>query len=395
MLIGVTKETFPQERRVAIIPATVAALSKKGFSFLVEPGAGAEAGFLDGEYKERGATIASSRDEVFQKADILAAVRTVGANRENGGSDLAHYREGQYLIGTMEPLTAHDEVKKLAETRISAFALELVPRITRAQSMDVLSSMATIAGYKAVLIAADNLPRMFPMMMTAAGTIKPAKVLIVGVGVAGLQAIATSKRLGAVVSAYDIRPAVKEQVESLGARFVDLGLDTGEAEDKGGYAKEMGEEFYRKQREAMGKVIADHDVVITTAAVPGKKAPILVTREMVEGMHPASVIVDLAAEQGGNCEATKPGEAVVVNDVKVIGPLNVPATIPLHASQMFSHNIANFILNAFKGDEKKLDAEDEIVKESLVTRGGEVVQPRVREALGLSAPKAEEAPKEG
>jgi NAD(P) transhydrogenase subunit alpha len=260
--------------------------------------------------------------------------------------------------------------------------------------MDVLSSMATVAGYKAVLFAADVLPKMFPMLMTAAGTLAPARVFVVGVGVAGLQAIATARRLGAVVNAYDVRPAVKEQVESLGAKFVELPLEASEAEDKGGYAKAMGEEFYKKQRELMRKVLAETDVVITTAAVPGKKAPVLVTGEMVKGMPPHSVVVDLAAERGGNCELTRPGETVVEHGVTVLGPVNVPSTAPYHASQMYAKNVSTFILHLVKDGKLQLDMEDEITRDTMTTRGGEVVNPRVREALGL-APVASTQKKEG
>jgi NAD(P) transhydrogenase subunit alpha len=260
-----------------------------------------------------------------------------------------------------------------------------MPRITRAQSMDVLSSMATIAGYKAVLIAANTLPKMFPMMMTAAGTVAPARVFVVGAGVAGLQAIASAKKLGAIVQAYDVRPAVKEQVESLGGKFVELELETTTAEDAGGYAKELGEDFYRKQREMMNKVIAESDVVITTAAIPGKKAPILVTTEMVKGMHSGSVIVDLAAERGGNCELTKAGETVDFNGVKIIGPVNIPATVPYHASQMYAKNITTFLLHLIKEGKLTIDTEDEITAGTLITQGGKIVHPRVLEAMGASS----------
>jgi NAD(P) transhydrogenase subunit alpha len=259
--------------------------------------------------------------------------------------------------------------------------MELMPRITRAQSMDALSSMATIAGYKAVLMAADGLPRMFPMLMTAAGTVSPARLLVIGAGVAGLQAIATARRLGAVVSGYDIRAAVKEQIESLGARFVVLAIESTDAQDKGGYAKAMGEDFYRKQRELLGDVLAEQQVVITTAAVPGKKAPILITREMAERMAPGSVIVDIAAERGGNCELTRPGETVVHNGISILGPVNLPSTIPYHASQMYAKNIATFLKYLIKDGKLVLDREDEIVRETLVTHGGEIVHPRVQEMV--------------
>lgn len=382
--VGVPKETYPGERRVALVPALVPQLKGAGVeAVLVERGAGAEAGFPDPAYAEQGARVVESRQEVFEGADVVLQVRTPGANPERGREDLELLRPGQVVIGFMEPLTALDAVKALAERRVTAFALELMPRITRAQSMDALSSQATVAGYKAVLLAAEALPKMFPMMMTAAGTITPAHVFVVGAGVAGLQAIATARKLGAVVQAYDIRPETKEQVESLGAKFVELGLETEEARAEGGYAREMGEEFYRKQREMMRRVVAESDVVITTAAVPGKRAPVLITEEMVKGMAPGSVIVDVAAERGGNCELTKPGETVTVHGVTIIGAVNLPATVPYHASQMYARNVTTFLLAMLKDGELKLDLDDPIVRDTLVTRDGEVVHPRVRERLGL------------
>jgi len=382
MIVGIPKETFPGENRVAIVPATVPSLQKSGFIVHVESGAGLNAGFPDKLYEDQGAVI-SDRAEVFAKANVLLQIRTVGTNPETDSNDIGALKEGQIVIGLIDALTNVDAVKSLAASKVKSFALELVPRITRAQAMDVLSSQANLAGYKAVLIAANSMPRIFPMMMTAAGTITPARVLVIGAGVAGLQAIATANRLGSIVSAYDIRPAVKEQVQSLGAKFVELELETGEAEDKGGYAKAMDEEFYKKQRELMAKVVAENDAVISTAAIPGKKAPILITQEMVEGMKPGSVIVDLAAESGGNCEATKAGETVDVGGVKVIGPVNVPSSVPYHASQMYAKNIANLLLLMVKEEELKIDLEDEILKESLVTDGGNVVNDRVKESLSL------------
>jgi NAD(P) transhydrogenase subunit alpha len=321
---------------------------------------------------------------VFQTADVILQVRGYGANPDRGGEDIPLMRSGQALVAAFEPLTAADQVKAVADRGVTLFALELVPRITRAQSMDILSSMATIAGYKAVLLAAGHLPKMFPMMMTAAGTVKPAKVFIIGAGVAGLQAIASAKRMGAQVEAYDLRPAVKEQVESLGGKFVEMELETGESEDKGGYAKEMGEDFYRRQRELMTRVVAEQDVVITTAAVPGKKAPILITEEMVRGMMPGSVIVDLAAERGGNCELTRAGEIIEAHGVTIIGPVNIPATVPYHASQMFGKNVTTFLLNMVKEGKLELDTGDEVVEESMVARNGEITNPRVREAFGMA-----------
>lgn len=383
MIAGIPKETFPGENRVALIPAGIQALQKAGLEVLIESGAGYAAGFPDDEYQEKGAKIAKDRAEVFSKADIILQVRGLGANPDKGKEDMKNMKPGQINIAFLEPLSAKEEVQALAKSKVTSFAMEMVPRITRAQSMDALSSMANLAGYKAVLIAADHLPKIFPMMMTAAGTIVAAKVFIVGVGVAGLQAIATAKRLGAVVHAYDIRPAVKEQVQSLGAKFVELELGTEEAEDKGGYAKEMDEEFYRKQREMMKKVVAESDVVITTAAVPGKKAPILVTEEMVKGMHPGSVLVDMGAERGGNCDITEPGKTITKHGVTIIGPVNLATEIPYHASQTYSKNITNFVALMVKEGKIELNMEDEIISESIVTREGEVANPRVKEALGL------------
>ncbi|MHC4696370.1 MAG: Re/Si-specific NAD(P)(+) transhydrogenase subunit alpha [Planctomycetota bacterium] len=384
MRIGVPKETFPGERRVALIPDALVALVKAGHEVLVQAGAGDEAGLTDSAYTHKGATVVEERSELFRSADIVLQVRGLGANPESGRGDLDLMQPGQTTVAMCDPLSSPQAVKELAARNVTAFGMELMPRITRAQSMDVLSSQSTIAGYKAVLMAANSMPRMFPMFMTAAGTISPAHALIVGAGVAGLQAIATARRLGAVVHAYDVRPAVKEQVESLGAKFVELELETASAEDKGGYAKEMGDEFLRKQRELMTKVVADSHVVITTAAIPGKTAPVIVTAEMVRGMMPASVIVDLAAERGGNCELTQPGETIVEHGVTIMGPLNVPATVPLHASQMYARNLVTF-LKELTNDEGKLaiDLENEVIRDTLLTRGGEVVNERVRELLGL------------
>jgi NAD(P) transhydrogenase subunit alpha len=385
MTVGIVSEAAPGERRVAMVPGAIAVFNKTGTEFLMEAGAGLRAGFPDSEYADKGVRIANNRGEVFQSAEVVVQVRSPGANPETGAADVALLRPGQTLIGFGEPLTALDAARSLAERGASFLAMELMPRITRAQSMDALSSMATIAGYKAALIAAEALPRMFPMLMTAAGTIAPARVLVIGAGVAGLQAIATAKRLGAVVSGYDIRAAVKEQVESLGARFVVLEIEAGGAEDKGGYAKAMGEEFYHRQRELMAGVLAGQNVVITTAAVPGKKAPILITREMVDRMAPGSVIVDIAAERGGNCELTRPGEVVEAGGVCILGPLNLPSTVPYHASQMYAKNIATFLKYLIKDGQLNLNRDDEIVRETLVTHAGEIVHPRVREAMGLTA----------
>jgi NAD(P) transhydrogenase subunit alpha len=341
-------------------------------------------GWPDAAWTAKGAKL-GSRAEVLRAADIVVQVRGLGANREAGRADLAAFRRGQVVIATLDPLGAADAARELAASGVTGFALELVPRITRAQSMDVLSSMATIAGYKAVLLAASHHVRMFPMLMTAAGTLTPARVLVIGAGVAGLQAIATSRKLGAVVEAYDVRPAVKEQIQSLGAKFVELPMDTQGSEGAGGYAKAQDEEFYRKQRELMARVVAQSDAVICTAAIPGKKSPVLVTADMVRAMAPGSVIVDLAAERGGNCELTRADQTVVEHGVTILGPTNLPATVPFHASQMFAKNIATFLLHLVQEGAVRLDLEDEITRETLLVRDGEVVHARVREILGLPA----------
>ncbi len=385
MIAGVPRESFSGERRVALVPAHLAQLRKKGFEILIEAGAGEPAGYSDQAYRDAGAEIVATRTELFQRADLILQVRAGGANPEAGVTDLALMRQGQIVIGMQDPLSEPRAVEELAGRGVTAFALELMPRTTRAQSMDVLSSMATVAGYKAVLMAADALPRMFPMLMTAAGTLAAARVLVIGAGVAGLQAIATARRLGAVVRAYDVRPAVKEQIESLGAQFVEMPLETGDSETKGGYAKVMDEDFYRRQRELMSKELAACDVVITTAAIPGKKAPILITGQMVELMTPGSVIVDLAAERGGNCELTRPGETVEHKEIKILGPLNLASAIPYHASQMYSRNMANFLLHIIAEGKLKVDPADPIPTETQVASAGQVTNKLVLEALGRPA----------
>jgi len=385
MNVGVPRETFPQERRVALIPDACALLIKAGHAVAVECGAGESAGLTDDAYRAKGATVVADRGDIFASSDIIVQVRGLGANATAGRADLDRMRPDQLIISMCDPLGAAESVRELAERKVAAFALELMPRITRAQSMDVLSSMATVAGYKAVLMAAGASPRMFPMFMTAAGTITPAHVFIIGAGVAGLQAISTARRLGAVVSGYDVRPAVKEQVESVGAKFVEMELETAGAEDKGGYAKEMSEEFLRKQREMMARVVAENHVVITTAAIPGKKSPVLITAEMVRGMMPGSVIVDLAAERGGNCELTQADETVVEHGVTIFGPTNLPSTIPFHASQMYAKNVVTFIKELTnKEGELALDLENEVHRETLLTRDGEVVHPRIQQILGMT-----------
>jgi NAD(P) transhydrogenase subunit alpha len=367
---------------VALIPAALPSLTKAGVEILVQSGAGVESGFPDDAFAEKGATIVGSRSEVFA-ADVVVQVRCLGANPQAGRADLELMQSGQTVIGTCDPLGAPQAVQEIADRSVTLFALELIPRITRAQSMDVLSSQATVAGYRAVLLGAAALPKMFPMMMTAAGTLAAAKVFVIGAGVAGLQAIATARRLGGIVSAYDVRPVVREQVESLGGRFVELKLDAADAETKGGYAKEMGEEFYTKQRELMARVVAESDVVITTAAIPGKPSPLLITADAVKGMKPGSVIVDLATERGGNCELSQAGEQVNAHGVTILGPTNLPAEVPFHASQMFAKNVATLLLHLVKDGQLHFDLEDEITRETMVAHAGQVTNARLRESLGM------------
>jgi NAD(P) transhydrogenase subunit alpha len=382
MKAGVLKETWPGEARVAIVPAALTALGRAGIEVVIESGAGIAAGFPDSEYAEKGAVLAG-REEILSSCPLLLSVRSLAGGHDTEA--IGRLGAEHVVVGFLDPLGRPEGIKALAERGAAAFSLEMLPRITRAQSMDALSSTATVVGYKAVLLAAEALPRMMPMLMTAAGTVAPARAFIIGAGVAGLQAIATARRLGAVVVAYDVRPAVKEQIESLGGKFVELPLETTDAEDKGGYAKAQDETFYRRQRELLQKVVADSDIVISAAAVPGKKAPVLVTDEMVAEMRPGSVIVDLAAEQGGNCEASSPGETVTSHHVQVMAPLNLAATVPYHASQLYARNVANFVVNLAEDGVLQLDKDDEIVRDSMVTRGGEIVHPRVREAMGLDA----------
>jgi len=385
MIVGVPREGYPGERRVALVPAVLPNLKKAGLDVLIQAGAGQAAGYLDAEYLEKGAKMAASREEVFASADILVQFLCHGANDKTGSADLPLLRKGQALVGFLRPLGTVKTVQEIAERGVTSFAVELMPRITRAQSMDALSSMATICGYKAVLLAADTLPRMCPMLTTAAGTIAPARVLIIGAGVAGLQAIATARRLGAVASAYDMRPASKEQVQSLGGRFVELAIEAKDAQDASGYGKAQDESFYQKQRELLGNVVAESDVVITAAVIPGKKSPVLVTKEMVDRMAPGSVIVDLAAERGGNCELTKPDETAVIHGVTIIGEYNLAAMVPYHASQMYARNVASFLMHLAKEGKLQLNLKDEITRETLLTHEGEIVNARVREFFALPA----------
>ena len=383
MIVGIPKESFPGERRVALAPAVIPSLLKVGYEVVVEAGAGAAAGYPDAEYAGKGGKILPQRDEVFKAADVVLQVLCYGSNDVTGKADLPLLRPGQVLIGFLRPLGSVETVQEIAATGVSSFSIELMPRTTRAQSMDALSSMATICGYKAVLLAADRLPRMFPMLTTAAGTITPAHVFIIGAGVVGLQAIATARRLGAIASAYDMRPAAKEQVQSLGGRFVELPVEAQDAQDARGYARAQDESFYQRQRELLGRVVAESDVVISAAVIPGKRAPLLVTRDMVEKMAPGSVIVDVAAERGGNCELTQPGKLVVEHDVTIMGYINLASTVPYHASQMYSRNVASFLTHLTKDRKIVIDTSDEITRETLITQGGKVVNTRVREFFKL------------
>jgi NAD(P) transhydrogenase subunit alpha len=381
MILGVVDETGADERRVALVPAEVPSLAKLGIEILLQSGAGKSAGFPDAEYEARDARLAPSRAAVFEAADLL--VRLHPFRGENGTSDLALMQPGRAVLGLLNPFADRERIERLVERQVTSFAFELLPRISRAQSMDALSSMATIAGYKGVLLAAAQLDKICPMMITAAGTISPARVFVVGAGVAGLQACATARRLGAVVEAYDVRPAVKEQVESLGVKFLELALETSAAEAQGGYAQSMGEEFYRQQRDLMMRAVGNSDVVISTAAVPGQRAPILLTEAMIQRMRPGSVVVDLVAESGGNCELTQPGQTVDRHGVTILGPVNLPSTVPHHASQMYARNVTAFLRNLVKDQKLDYDSGDEIVRETLLTRDGRVVNERVRKAFEM------------
>ena len=383
MIIGVPKESFPGERRVALVPAVIPTLAKAKLEVVVEAGAGYEAGFRDSDYEAKGAKVLPERAAVFAAADVVVQVLCHGSNDRTGKADVPLYRKGQALIGFLRPFGNLETLQDIARAGVTSLSIELMPRTTRAQTMDALSSMATLCGYKAVLVCADLLPRMFPMLTTAAGTITPARALVIGAGVAGLQAIATARRLGAVTSAYDVRPAAKEQVESLGGRFVELPLEAKDAQDARGYARAQDDSFYQKQRELLGRVVAESDVVITAAVIPGKKSPVLVTKEMVARMAPGSVIVDVAAERGGNCELTRPGEKVVEHGVTIVGWFNLASAVPYNASQLYARNISAFLAHLIQEGKLRLDLEDEIVRETLATRDGEIVNPRVREFFKL------------
>ncbi len=401
MIIAIPKETHPDDPRVALIPAAIPGLIKAEHEVRVQQGAGVPSGYPDAEYQAKGAQIVADRHELLQSADIVLQVRTPGTNPDLAETDLNGYRSGQTVIGFANPFMAREQTEAVASRGVRLYAMELMPRITRAQSMDALSAMASIAGYKAVLMAADRLPKFFPMMMTAAGTITPARIFVLGAGVAGLQAIATARRLGAVVQAYDIRAATRDQVESVGGKFVAMPDETTDAEGAGGYAKVMGEEFNKRQRAFLADYVAESDVVITTAAIPGRPAPLLVTTEAVSRMRPGSVVIDLAAETGGNCELTELGQTVHHEGVTVLGPANLPGTVPFHASQMYAKNISTFALHLDKvgvlADSEVDVSEDEIARDTLVTRDGQVVHPKVRDVYGLEAlpvdqPAAQESP---
>jgi len=383
MKVGILKESFPDERRVALVPNDVATLMKKSIGVVLQEGAGLAAGYSDQEYADKGAIALPDASAVYAQAEIILRVRAMGANPDHADTDLAALSDKHLLLGFLDPLGTPTLVEKLAKTGAAAFSVELIPRITRAQSMDALSSMANVAGYKAVIIAAERLPKLFPMMMTAAGTISAAKVFVLGAGVAGLQAIATAKRLGAIVEAYDVRPEVKEQVMSVGGKFVELELKAESGE--GGYAKAQSADFYKRQQAELAKYIRAADVVITTAAIPGRKAPVLVTNEMMKGMKRGAVIVDLAAETGGNCEATESGKEITVDGVLVVGPTNVPSSLPYHASQMYSRNMTTIVRHFAAEGALKIDLDDEITAGALLTKGGEITNPRVLDALQKKA----------
>lgn len=384
MIIGITKELAKREKRVALCPENIKPFTDEGIEVWVQSEAGNAAGFLDSDFESAGAKIITDRAQLFQVADIILQVQSFGCNTDNYQQDLNMLRPDQLVIGMMDPLASPQAAQEVAKTGATAIALELVPRISRAQSMDVLSSMATLAGYRSVLLGAEAAPRILPMLMTAAGTLQPARVLIMGVGVAGLQACATAKRLGAVVEAYDVRPAAREQIISVGAKPVELDLKTESSEGAGGYAKEQSEDFLRRQRELMTEVVARQDIIITTAAVPGAKSPILITEDMVKAMKPGSVIVDLAAERGGNCDLTQQGETVVVHDVTILGPENVPSGLAYHASQMFGKNIQTLLELILEDGAINLNFDDEIIAGTVVSHKGDVPHPHMRKLLGLS-----------
>src|SRR6266581_2698492 len=376
IIVSIPKETVPGEQRVALVPELVPRLTEAGLEVAVQSGAGELAGFFDDGYAAKGARLEA---EVVDKADILLKVQPPTID------EIGRMHEDSLLISFLQPYTNATGIRALAARQITAFSMELMPRITRAQPMDALSAMSTVAGYKAVLVAASRLPKFFPLLMTAAGTVTPARVFVIGAGVAGLQAIGTAKRLGAVVEAYDTRPAVKEQVESLGAKFAELGLAAKDAEDKSGYAKAQSEDFYQRQQEMMSKYVAAADVVIPTALVPGQRAPILITEEMVRGMRPGSVILDLAAEQGGNCALTEPGRDILKHGVVIIGPMNLPSTVPFQGSEMYARTVTSYLVHILKDGRVHLDLNDQLTRDPLVTHEGEILHEAVKAALAADA----------
>ena len=385
VIVGVPKESYPGERRVALVPVVIPNLAKAGIEVIVETGAGEQAGYPDSAYIEKGAKIVPDRASVFGAAEIVVQVLCYGSNDVTGKADLPLMRRGQTIIGFLRPFGSGEIVQQIAQAGVTSFSVELMPRTTRAQSMDALSSMGTICGYKAVLLAAETSLRIFPMMTTAAGTITPARVFVIGAGVAGLQAISTARRLGAVASAYDMRPAAKEQVQSLGGRFVELPIEAQNAQDARGYGTAQDETFYARQRELLTRVVAESDVVITAAVIPGKKSPVLITADMVKGMAMGSVIVDLASERGGNCELTRTGETVKEHGVIIIGAINLASSVPYHASQMYARNLTTFLLYMVKEGKLQLNLQDEIIRETMITGGGEVVNARVRDFFKMPA----------
>lgn len=382
MVVAVPIEVYPGETRVSLIPAGVQALVKAGFTVVVQAGAGLNSLHPDDEYQAAGARIEADRKKLLSEAEVVLLVRGPGDYPEFPTDFLSEMRDDAVLVAFLDPLGQPRVMHELGERGMTLLSMELMPRITRAQSMDALSSMASIAGYKAVLMAADRAPTMFPMMMTAAGTLKPTKVFVLGAGVAGLQAIATAKRLGAVVEGYDIRTEVKDQVQSLGGKFVELEVDVAAAEGAGGYAAQQSPEFIARQQELLGEHLRGVDVIITTAAVPGRKAPTLIPAWMIDALHPGTVLIDLAAERGGNCELTRPGETVNHNGVLIVGPMNVPAQVPNHASQMYSKNMQTFLLHLAKDGALTIDPEDEITAGTLVARAGKITNSRVAELAG-------------
>jgi H+-translocating NAD(P) transhydrogenase subunit alpha len=387
MKVGVLKESSPGECRVALDAAATQRIVRAGFEVWIESGAGERAGSTDAAYRDAGATVQTARSAVFD-CEILLQVRGLGANVEHAEQDLASYRSGQVIVGMYESLYRPEWTARAAERGVTCYSLELIPRTTRAQSMDVLSSMSTIAGYRGVLLAAIELPKIFPLLMTAAGTVFPAKVLVLGAGVAGLQAIATAKRLGASVRGYDIREAAREQIESVGGKFVELSLPSANAEGEGGYAKALGADFYRQQTEALAEHIAASDAVISTAAIPGRQSPLLVTRSAVERMRPGSVVVDLAADRGGNCELSQPSQRVVHQGVVILAPVHLASQTPQHASQMFAANVVNFLLAGSKQGRFDPDPQDEIFQETCAVSSGKIVHPQVQAAIEAQGPSS-------